>query len=999
MANIDFGTGLNTPTGDLCPSAIEKLNARLNLLGKARADGGTNITTYQSSFNGVDNTPLGGFEGWTLDSNSTAQWLSIVDNDIAVTGTINFQSTYTHPTGADDYEWEFTAYLDATPTGSNTKYAYPVYLDKNNYIVMNFANNNYVLQSKVSGVTADIRSYANFTFATDVSIKIRVQGLNFRIYYNGAEIADSVAANGGLGFAIPSALATRSKVALSGVNSSPLPAKFIRSMSITSIPDDNMVVSASVSMINATPGRQRISIVGAKQGNVTQPQASVVSSSSQVVQNWVNLTLNGDAISGDLPELPQSIEGDNVKILIRDKVNPSITTTAALRNGVPVQWHASKIDFGLNTTGGLHYGRAMEFVDFAKNTSAGVTDGGPIFHTPIFAQHCTLTPPSGSTQYMSYDEMGMDDGWPTKVPAGVGVWPANLKFALKCSPGASGFTDDQAGVYDVQFAPGLDWFHSGASHVAITNYNLAAGTAVMTITANSGSGQSSRFIFNSYNGVANKFPPAGQRVFKMIKRGQDAASAFTATTLSSWIGLTSAAKTDNTTYRGCLRFMSNDMINRPYSSVVKENYTRKSLPDNRLGFLERGGVISIVEKLDACKRIRCNMYLNIPDTADPSLVLETANYLKNNMPAGMKVFVEYSNEIVFNYQQGFFQTNELLRRTRENGLADDQTRIQLARDIKAVVAVPFASVFGIDNPRWNLIVGEQAAKYALNSEAQQDANVASLLDEGDLYLYARGMCVACYVGNGYTYSDVSPDNGFMSKASRDKAGVDNAGFLNDYFAAQKVMSAWTRDNYWNSFANALARYAVKKGFAVGRYMPVAYEYSWQHSNMSTSNKVSATGYISGNTLTITANNNGPIRAGDVLTKSDIIAGTKVLAQLTQDAGAAPGKAGTYSVDTTHATATTSGTITSTTNLYASAAGTLLGQALRDPRAGEAQNYQDSWIRNTGGIACHFDHIGGTGTLYNITSGSYWGYADYIGREALDEPYISTNRDMIANGWS
>ena len=529
----------------------------------------------------------------------------------------------------------------------------------------------------------------------------------------------------------------------------------------------------------------------------------------------------------------------------------------------------------------------------------------------------------------------------------------------------------------------------------VTNYNLAAGTAVVTVTPGKTGNAARRLVFNSYNGVANTFPPKGQRVFKMKRRGE--AGALTANCLSSIRGLTSGVKAAAGEFRGAQRWMTPNDINTP--SIAGREYlnTRQAVDENHLGYLITTGPLTIGDMLDCCVRARNHLWLNIPDTASPEMVLYYANYLFTNMPAGMKVFVEYSNEIAFNFAPAFSQYYRLDARAKAAGVG---YRTQLSREIKAKVALPFSSVFGKDNTRWNLMVGEQAAKYQ-NGDDNSDYAVAELLDEGDLWQWTRGMCIAAYVGGGYNYdfsgtNGVGPAGGFMSKASRDKAGVDDAGFLTDYFAAQKIMSDWTRDNYLNTFANALARYTAKKGLPRGTIPPCIYEYSWQHSDEKSNNLVSVTGSINGTTLTVTANGQAPLRVNDILVGTGITAGTKVLQQLTIASGATAGGPGTYQVDTSQTVAST--TITSSNNVYANAAGTVLAQSLHDPRAGAAVNYMDAWIRKVGGVACHFDHVGGAPTnLHNYGGGSNWGYLAQVGNESIDSPYKETAADMLANG--
>ncbi|MDN4632330.1 hypothetical protein QCD71_12450 [Sphingomonas sp. PsM26] len=1030
---------------------------------------GAVIAGYVTSFAGADNTPLGGFENWTRAIGGTDSGMKLVGNDLVVAEK-QFNNFFSREAGSNDLEFGFVPCTLSQNGGRVAKRMYARWTDEKNCVYLNFDYNNFSVYKVIAGVTTELKGYTGFTFTDGVEVRMRVQGDYLRLFFNGVEISQSAAMNNGLGFDI-SGVPASTKVAISTAGSTQdawYPQVFAYSASITPIASSGFTSSSTWQNVDNTPGRILLTVSGLMQGTAAKPQVMIMSATGQVLFPWADATVNGKAYSLTTAELPAIADGTRITCWTRDGTSKQTTATSVF--DVPVQWRPITMEFGLNTNSTAFFQATCTFVNLVKHMDAGLSgsfpSGAQLFHAKVHPASCQLSGPLLAPNAASAAEVGLDDeGWPSKVPVSSG-WPENTRYALLLNDGGRGFTDDAAGIYDVTFTPGLDWYiDGGTGHIARSNYNLAAGTATLTLTAGITKQVAARFIFTGFNGVANTFPPAGQRLFKAMKRGENPASAFTAKTLSSWKALTSAAKTDATKHKGYLRFMTNNDVNRNARAGLKYLYTRKAVHPNRFGYVSTTGPIGIEDMLDACVRTRTNLYANVPDTADPSMSLFWATYLNANMPSTMNVATEYSNEIMFNYSPNFSQSYDATDRAVAAGIG---RRAQLGRDIKSVVALPFASIFGMDNPRWLLIVGEQAAAYSGGGANAGDNGLAEVLDEGDLYKYVKGVAVACYVGNGYSYGDGGSANGFMSKASRNKAGIDDAGFIDDYFAAQKLMSDWTRQNYWNSFANALARYVAKKGLPKGRIRPVAYEYSWHHSDMKANNKVNLTGSISQNTVTVTMNNNGPLRAGDIILGGTLVTvkdangadvKTQITGQLTGTTGGAGtysvnnaqtsvnsrwklpngavfvgsitgttftvtevnsgtittgqvdrapigtiqaqltgahGMEGTYSIDTTFTMGST--TINSTNDVYARAAGVAMAKTLRDPRSGPAVNYVDNWLRATGGIACHFDHAGGVPeSLYDFNGGASWGYQDSLGRETIDEPYISVARDMAANG--
>lgn len=967
----------------------EETQAGITAVSNAVLDGAS-MLFYASDFDGADGTPFSSFEGWT----GASAGLQIVGNNLVQTSANDSVPVHAAPSVNFEYEAVVDCLSSGTdPNSGGIRRIYGRYTDSNNYVLLQVSQNSYRASKRVGGVETVFVNVFGKSYRENTALKIRCNGDYVRMFVNGQEIAESIAANGGLGFPIGD-LPKVATVALSTavyIPNGTFPQVVANRVRISNIAANAIFVGPlTTSNIDDTPGRQVINAVITAQGSVGQMQMLILSSTGQVLQNWTNITPVANRVTSI--ELPVTVEDTPTAVWTRDATTKSIASFDLIT--VPIQHHAIPAEFGLNTQGTQPWNSSAVFTDMFKMCNLGVRGSGFYFAAVVsdhIVQSGSAIDPTVAPKSCPAIECGLGaDGWPTAAPR-TSRWPSDTRMALQFNDAGNGIMEWQAGTYDITFSPGLDWNVDGGAHISRTAYDLAAGTATLVLTAGVSNQAASFFNFNSYNGVPNTFPPVGQRVFKSFRRGEKAASAFTAKTISSWKGLTSGNKAGGMPFKGALRFTSNNDINGGSVTDWKFTDTRKAVAEGRLGYVSRSGPITIADMISACTDAGTHLWLNIPDTADPTLVRIWATVCKNTMPDGMLCYVEYSNEIAFNFAPDFAQYHRLNDRVRASGVG---YRTQLSRDIKERAALPFANVFGADD-RWRLIVGMAAIDFQ-NGDGNSDNKLSEMLDEGDLWQYARGVCIAAYVGNGLNYADGGSDGGFMSKASRDKAGIDDAGWLNDYFAAQQMMSDWTRLNYWNPLCNALARYCARKGLARGQIMPTLYEYSWHHSDEKDNNKVRVTGSIAGNILTVTANNNGPIRENDVLAGTGVIASTKVLEQLTIAAGALPGKEGTYRVSISQNASAT--TITSTTNLYANAAGAAMSKAIRDPRAGTAVNYKDAWLRTTGGLMMHFDHVGYTPpTLFQYRGQSNWGYMEALGREAIDEPYISVARDMAAHG--
>lgn len=636
---------------------------------------------------------------------------------------------------------------------------------------------------------------------------------------------------------------------------------------------------------------------------------------------------------------------------------------------------------GLNAQGMTPYLRGLVPVDLMKAGDLRITDYANVYDPSATVDRAKILAanPAAKPSWNASD-IGMDDyGWPTTAPSGQQVM-------VTFNTADQGFSADQSGTYDVTFPPNFDWTLAGSAGMTRTDYNLAAGTCVINIAAEV-KGPSPRFVFNSYNGVANTFPPySPSRVFKAIKRGEDENNVLTARSLASLRGLTSAVK-PHTGYRGYLRFMSPNGINRPQSDTIKWARTRADYDINRLGQASGAPQFLIEDQIKICKAIGANLWVNLHDNNTVATNKKIAQKLNAQVPTGMQFVVEYSNEIYFNYAFGFAQTGEMRDRSPTADLL-----AQYGIEVQQFVTNPFEEVFLFNDPRYIPGIGVQSAQANYGF-------ISRILDQGTLKSHIKCIFTGPYIAGGISGVSIGSytEQSLFTKASRDKAGVDDAGFLTDMFAAQYQMSQKVYNDSWKPFLAAIKKYATDNGFAEDRYITGAYELAWQHYNMNNNHRVSLTGAINGTTLTVSINNGPPLRPNDVLVKSDIATGTTVVRQLS---GGTAGGAGDYEVSISQTSA--SGTITTSTSMYARAVGRLLGQALRDPRAGLAQVEQIQWLRGTPGIYCLFDHTGAARSMWQDNNNqadpqSIWGMEEGVGREAIDDPYKTVSAYLQANG--
>lgn len=785
-----------------------------NLLGSGSATSnaviaGESSLYFTDSFTGANGTEFAGQNGWTGTAGRTQlfgdNWRSTVNEGGAyrhATGGNNHSVSlyYLHPSGA------------ANGDASTLRRIYLRYTDTNNYALLTLQNNGYSVLKRVAGVNTNLQTFTSFgrNLVSGDVINFKADGNYCRVYLGGTETSASAAANGGLGFGsisdVPSAsvmgigpCATAGAIGYPIDNASAVDVNNV-------LADQILITTIAVQNIGGVPGAQQARLTGTVTGSVTQLQALALSSTGAVLLDWADVSgLSGSAFDSVTAELPQAAEGQTITIWLRDKTNKktaSSNTVAVGVNAIPVS-----ITAGMNTvaTGvnGEVTGDLMRMAKlYVKKNSA---------FRNVFAPNATVD--AASASYVDATDVGLDSNYfPTIFPSGGSYIGTDYPFYY-FSETAEGLPAALHGVYDVEFTPGMRWTLTSANGAMVrSNYNEAAGTA--TLTCNGNTGAATEIKFDGYdNGggyVARTLPTAGNGYFRAIKQGQPAGKAFQAAVGTSLGGLTSTG--------GYTRFMGANNTNKEAIANVTYGTKTTRRPATATGILSQGETMSIEDIIEIAEDAGTNPWICIHDTADSAYVLDVAQCLYDNMPPGMKVAIEYSNEM-WNFGAAFGQSTDLTSRATAAGVA---AVVQYSREFKTKVLDHFETVFGVDSDRVHPVLCWQSS---INS-----SQLASMLDEGNIYQKIKGFGIGPYVGGGIgTGADQGDYNNvtIFTKTNRDLILTDAAAFKTAFFAATTVMSGLSQ-GVWLGFVNMLAAYCVGKGLPRTAIRPAAYEYMWQH---------------------------------------------------------------------------------------------------------------------------------------------------------------------------
>ncbi len=769
---------------------------------------GESALWYSTTFAGTNGTDFNGYDGWTGIASAR---LDIQSNNLnQIIATTQF---FQHAAPANDHEVQFTFQYPNTTNGdaSSIRSIVARYTDTNNHIVLFTQNNSHTLTKRIAGVNTVLQSAVGFSrnLVSGDTVKLRVSGNYARVYLNGVETSQSAAANGGLGYDVSSVPAS-SKVAFSpptAAGTATFPFIVATDAAINSILADAISISTvAVENVGGVPGAQGIRATGSVTGSVTQLQALALSSTGRVLLDWADVAgLSGSAFNSITSQLPQSAEGTTVTLWLRDKTNKKTatsTTVAVGVNAVPVS-----ITAGMNTVATAISGEVTG--DLMRMASLYVKKNSAFRN--VFAPNATVN--AASTSYVDATDVGLDSNYfPTIFPSGGTYIGTDYPFYY-FSETTNGLPAALHGVYDVEFTPGMRWTLTSANGAMVrSNYNEAAGTATLTVNGNTGAATEIKFDGYDNGGgyVARTLPSAGNGYFRAIKQGQPAGKKFQPAVATSLGGLTSTG--------GFTRFMGANNTNKEAITNVAYGTKTARRPATAVGLLSQGESMSVEDMIEIAADTGTNPWICIHDTADSAYVLSVAQAFYDNMPVGMKVAIEYSNEM-WNFGGAFTQSTDLTSRATAAGVA---AVVQYSREFKSKVLDHFETVFGVDSPRVHPVLCWQSS---INS-----SQLASMLDEGNIYQKVKGFGIGPYVGGGIgTGADQGDYNNvtIFTKANRDLILTDAAAFKTAFFAATTVMSGLSQ-GVWLGFVNMLAAYCVSKGLARTAIRPAAYEYMWQH---------------------------------------------------------------------------------------------------------------------------------------------------------------------------
>lgn len=937
---------------------------------------GQNALYYSTSFAGADGTELIGYDGWADSSGSHTGVLKLSGNDLFQYATGD-NLRIKHAAPGNDHEARLTVGFPAGQTSGNAsthRYLGARFTNLSNGVVLDFTNNGGSVHKFVAGTDTTLGAFAGFgrDLVDGDVMSLRVVGNYAKVYLNGTQTAQSAAANGGLGYDISDVPAS-SFVAFGPTQiagGATYPFKVAQAFAVYSIPANDIAVS-SVSVENISGvGTQRIRLQGTVSGTVTQLQALVLSPTGVVLSDWSNVAgLSGSAFNVVTPQLPQAAEGATVTVWLRDATLKSVATSTL--TAVPVNAQQTNLTMGINATKTSYTtDNLLELSTlFVKRQGA---------YRNVFRPGETVD--ASVSVYVPAVDVALDSNWfPTQFPNAVSGY--NADPAIDYPFFAFRFQDvvptGAVGTYDVQFTPKMRWvLEGGSTTMVLSNYNEAAGTATITIANIIGPNPAiSLRGYDSGSGyVAGALPPAGSGYLRIIRQGSDGKKINAASKASL------GALASKNTNRGFVRWMGDLAINREGFTGVTYATRSARRPGAAVFRLSGAEEVSYEQMLETAIDTSTNIWLNIPDTADPTFVLDAANYFFTNMPAGMKVAVEYSNE-VWNFGLAFQQAQTIYARAVAAGVAH---YVQYAREFKSKVLDVFESVFGVNSPRFHPMLAWQA-------QAISPAIITAMLDEGNLYQKVKGFAIGPYIGGGIAGIDIGNylETSVFTKAQRDVIDPTGANDVTLYktnlFAAQAASSLAVKQR-WMDFANALAQYSVSKGLSRTAIRPAAYEYFWE-SHVESNHAAQFTGSITSNTLTVTAAPVATLRVGDVVVVSSTGLGPRTITAL----GTGTGGIGTYTVSAGSNVASVA--MRASTSMFRNAVMQAFAQTLRDARAGTAMNAQNDWLKLTGGDMAGFAHAFPAGT--SISPYGSWGYEDAIGNES-QEPYASTAAWITAN---
>lgn len=326
-----------------------------------------------------------------------------------------------------------------------------------------------------------------------------------------------------------------------------------------------------------------------------------------VKATWAN-AVSVDAADGQWEARFQNLEGGaDYNLRIR---KGNVTGTAALTaKPVPIP---APFNLGVN----------LQAVDWWRQND--------VFSNPILRAE----PRDTITWAYELDVFEPDaDGFPTVLPAGHRYGLALPRYL-------------RMGEWKIFYTPGttliLDYGEPGWT---VNSNNSATGVAVVTITADS---PSMRRI------DVTGLPPGGLKLLKMFKSSDIAAAGGDYNDVppitQHWI--------DSHVHYKTIRMMDWMRTNRRDDSRPIRT-SSNLLGENAVTTISLNGQYKPMPfhyMLAVANALNCNLWVTPSDDSDDTYVTALATALYNGMPAGRKVFLEFSNE-VWNWGSAFYQTH------------------------------------------------------------------------------------------------------------------------------------------------------------------------------------------------------------------------------------------------------------------------------------------------------------------------------------------------------
>lgn len=517
--------------------------------------------------------------------------LQVSGNDLFQVGYLN-DVLIQHAAPSNDFDVETTIAMPAVAAGdfSTVRNIMSRWTDKDNYVLLQIQNNGWQLIRRVGGANTSVSGFVSLTINDTDRFVLRSQGNYARIFRAvgaGAmtELAESAAANGGLGFDI-SAVPASSKAAIGGIGNSSnavYPYRFLYDYKLSSILTSTLVIgSATVENTSSPLSKPRVNVTGSVTGSVTQLQVAVIGATGAVLLPWSDVSgLSGGSFTIQTADLPDSAQGTNVTVWVRDKINKSVSASVV---------------------------SAIGYYATVFPTVIGLNEG-------YYAQWSPTDPMNDIVQRGRWARADYSE-----IPS-ANYNPATLNPIAYTSTDTSvilvigGQFYNVGDTYVLTYPPGMT-VNADFIDKATVSTPFSGGTGEITITAAGDVGINLRF-----SGPI----PGGGIVASFKKKGLVSTKRYTAKLANDY----TEAGFKITRYMTPLGINTAPRFN-PTASAPLTGDAQGLTPAFMCEFANDTGA---------------DVWFNIHHLADDSYVIAAANYFAANLAAGRKVWIEWSNEL------------------------------------------------------------------------------------------------------------------------------------------------------------------------------------------------------------------------------------------------------------------------------------------------------------------------------------------------------------------